>query len=115
MRVVILDTSNGFRIVRLVGLDEILCLFLVLLQTRVSGQFFEIHYELPFMVAPGVRPIQSRLRRRRGSDERRLKEPYGRDQNFKESEKDRSNSRPRPTRPPASGHSSGDLCRTRPL
>ncbi len=67
-RMVSFDSLNCCGLRRLVGLlcskdsDEFFRLFLVLLQARASRQPLGIHYDLPFVNAPGVRPNQAERR-----------------------------------------------------
>jgi hypothetical protein len=65
-RVVFLNTLQGksqrLTMARFRTFEEVLRLFFVMLQAGVSRQFFAIHSELSFVVAPGVRPNQAERR-----------------------------------------------------
>ena len=65
---IFLDSLNRFRSAGLASpknledFDEVLCLFLILFEVGTSAYVFGIHYDLPFVTAPGVRPNQAERR-----------------------------------------------------
>jgi hypothetical protein len=65
-RMVLLEALQNrlhhLKVARLYAFEEVLGLFFILLQAGVSRYFFRIHFELSFMVAPGVRPDQAERR-----------------------------------------------------